>query len=291
VLSRDAGLAADFARRHGAAAPQPAHTSLPELLADPALHAVIVTTPDGLHAEQSVAAARAGKHVLVEKPLATELEGARAILTACRENDVRCGVAYHLRWHEGHRRLVDAVHAGRFGTVRHVRAQWTWRAVDDRNWRAQPDVGRWWGLAGVGTHCLDLARWILTPEHGEVESMQSTISRSVWGGPHDETAILSMQFSSGTTAEICTSVLFESPTRLEVYGSDGWAIGEQTLGPAGAGVIHTHHGPLKFPVRNPYVGEIEDFVTAIQVGRDPEVPAAEGLRNVELLLAADPGES
>ena len=71
VLSRDVGRARDFAKRHGAASPQPAYDDLDALLADPELDAVLIASPDGLHAEQCIAAASAGKHVLCEKPMAT----------------------------------------------------------------------------------------------------------------------------------------------------------------------------------------------------------------------------
>ena len=84
VMSRDHGRARDFARRHGAAGGEAAHERLDTLLADPELEAVIIATPDKLHAEQTIAAAKVGKHVLVEKPMATDAESARAMVRACR---------------------------------------------------------------------------------------------------------------------------------------------------------------------------------------------------------------
>lgn len=286
VLSRDPVRAAKFAARHGAEAANPAYASLARLLDDPELDAVLIATPDGLHAEQAIAAARAGKHVLVEKPVATTVEDARAMVRACADAGVRLGVAYHLRWHTGHRRLATAARAGEFGRIHHMRAHWTFGQRDADNWRASAEVGRWWGLAGVGTHCLDQVRWMMVPTCGEVTRIQSVIDRSVWKGPHDETAVLALQFESGATAEICTSVLFASPSRLELYADQGIALFDETLGPAGAGEITFDGEPFLFESRNPYVGEIADFVQAIEEERDPEVGGEEGARNVELLLAA-----
>ena len=283
VLSRDAGRAAAFARRHQAAASSPAYTSLDDLLADPELDGVVIATPDGLHAQQALSAIRSGRHVLVEKPMATSSADALQMVAAAREADVRLGVAYHLRWHAGHRAIRDLVREGALGELRHVRAQWTWPARDDSNWRAHPEVGRWWSLAGVGTHCLDLIRWLMVPSCGEVTEIHGVTSRSIWDGPHDETAIVTLKLASGATAEFLSSVQFESPTRVEVYGSRGYAIGTDTLGPHGAGTISTHEGELGFQVVNPYVGELEDFAAAIQGSRTPEVDGVEGLRNVELM--------
>jgi len=286
VLSRDAGRGRAFAERHGAAAPEPVHTDLDSLLADADLDAVLIATPDKLHASQCIAAARAGKHVLTEKPMAADAKSGDAMVEACEKAGVVLAVAYHMRWHAGHRKLAELVHAGRLGTLRHMRVQWTFLASDASNWRASQDVGRWWGLAGVGTHCLDQVRWLMMPSCGEIVVQENLISREVWKGPNDETALVSLGFESGATAEICSSVLFNAPKRMEVFGSDTYAICDDTLGPHGAGEISIGGKPLQFEVANPYVGEIADFVAAVREGRPPEVDGREGRQNVATLEAA-----
>lgn len=286
VLSRDPERAAVFAKQHGAHAPHSGHSELDRLLADPELDAVVIATPDKLHAAQTIAAARAGKHVFVEKPMATDRESARAMVDACAKAGVKLGVAYHMRWHAGHRRLARMVHDGELGKVRHMRAQWCWRASSAEDWRASEDVGRWWSLGGVGTHCLDQIRWFMRPQCGEVAALKSLVNRSVWNGPHDETAVLAMQFESGATAELCSSVLFDGPRRLELYASDGYFTCEDTFGPTGGGEIRTDKGVQSFGRVDPYVGEIADFLDAIRDDRPPEVDGVEGMRNIELLLDA-----
>jgi predicted dehydrogenase len=114
------------------------------------------------------------------------------------------------------------------------------------------------------------------------------ISQDVWKGPHDETALVSFRFRSGATAEFCSSILFDSTSRLEIYGNKGYAVGEGTLGREGGGEVRTHLGELKFSISNPFVGEITDFVAAMRGQRQPEVDGNEGLRNVELLVRAAP---
>ncbi len=287
VLSRDEGRARGFAERHRASSPSPVYTRLDELLADPQLDGVVIATPDAVHAAEALAAVKAGKHVLVEKPMVTSVEDGRRVVTAAEHAGVALGVAYHLRWHAGHRAIADRVRSGRLGELRHMRVQWTWPAPDDSNWRARAGVGRWWSLAGVGTHCLDLVRWLMLPSCGEVLDIRGVISNSVWKGPHDETAVVVMAFESGATAEFCSSVQFESPSRVEVYGSRGYAIGNRTLGPHGGGTITTKEGQLPFEIQDPYQGELEDFAAAVSEGRAPEVDGREGLRNVELLTQID----
>jgi len=193
-----------------------------------------------------------------------------------------------MRWHLGHRKMIKQIHDGALGDIQHTRAQRTYLVDDDSNWRAHGKVGRWWGLAGVGTHALDMIRWAMKPLCGEVVEVNSMIANEYWNSSHDETAMVNLEFESGATAELTTSVLFESEPVLKVYGREKSAVCRNTLGPDGGGTISLGGEPLDFTQVNPYEGEIRDFVDAINENRDPEVPGEEGLRNVEILEAAAP---
>jgi predicted dehydrogenase len=286
VLSRNRHRAQTVADQFGATSPNPAYDDLDELLADEELDAVLIATPDKLHAPQTLAAARAGKHVFVEKPMATSVEEADAMVAACREADVKLGVAYHLRWHGAHRPLFQAVGKGALGDLRHMRVQWSSHAADDSNWRARTDVGKWWSLAGVGTHCLDQVLWFMQPACGDVVDVKSIISRSVWGGPNDETALITLQFQSGATADLCSSVVFQAPTRFELYGSKGYAIGEGTVATTGEGEMWTHEGRWDYQYVDCYRAEMEDFAAAVRDDRAPEVDGVMGQKNVAILCQA-----
>ena len=109
VLSRDINKAQQAAKAFDAFAERPAFDSMQEFLADPDLDAVVVASPDKLHAQHSLAAIDRGKHVLVEKPMATSVEDADAMVTAARKAGVKLGIAYHMRWHQGHRILAQQV--------------------------------------------------------------------------------------------------------------------------------------------------------------------------------------
>ena len=116
--------------------------------------------------------------------------------------------------------------------------------------------------------------------------VESLIGNAGFGTPRDETAIVALKFENGATAEICSSVLFDAPKRMEIFGSTGYAHCTNTLGLDGAGTIETHDGPLIFDAANPYVGEIEDFARAVTSGSSPEVDGEEGLANIDILLRA-----
>lgn len=286
VLSRDKTRAAEIAKEFNANSPTPAYSDLEQLLADPQLDAVIIATPDKLHSQQAIAAANAGKHVFCEKPMTTSLAEADAMLDACNKAGVKLGIAFHLRWHAGHRKLHTAVQQGLIGTLHHIRVQWSFQAPDDANWRASSDVGKWWGLAGVGTHCLDQILWFMQPTCGKVVEQTSLITHDKWKGPNDETALISFKFESGATAELCSSVLFNAPTLFEIYGDSGFAKGENSVAITGEGRMWTHEGNWDFTPVDPYQLEIEDFADAVKQDRAPEADGAMGRLNTQLLLDA-----
>lgn len=292
VMSRDIQRARTFASQFktddakDSNEPVQCFDNLEACLSDSDLDAVVIATPDRLHAQQTIAAAEAGISVLVEKPMATSVADAEAMVSACDDAGVTLAVAYHSRWHRGHRQLAQQVHAGKFGDIRHARAQWTFKAPDAGNWRAHEELGHWWSLAATGTHCVDWISWMLGPQCGEVVDVSSVVSRGVLGSAHDETASVSLLFSSGATAQLTSSVLFDAPGRCEIYGSKGYAVGVGTLGRGGGGEIMTGEGSLDFPEVDPFVGEINDFADAIVLGREPEVSGEDGVKNVEILIKA-----
>src|SRR5262250_3294465 len=114
VYSRDQGRAEAFAQKHGAKA---AYSNLEALLRDSRVEAVFIASPNALHAAQTLTAARAGKHVLVEKPMATTLDDAVAMVYACRDAGVKLGVGYHLRQHPGQRAAQHLIAQGVLGAV------------------------------------------------------------------------------------------------------------------------------------------------------------------------------
>lgn len=286
VCSRKRDKAARFAEKFGAGSATPAYDNLTKLLADPELDAVLIATPDAYHAGAAVLAAQAGKHVLCEKPLATSREDAEAIINACSNSGSKLAVAYHHRFHAGHRIVANMLRQQAIGEIRHMRVQWTFKAMNALNWRAQREFSRWWALAGTGTHAIDMVRWWLVESCGEVDQVRALATRGVWKGPNEETASIALRFENGATADILCSTVFDSPTRLEVYGTEGSVICDGTLGPVGEGSIVVGEEQISYTPVNPYAAQLEDFVAAIRTYREPEVTGMEALRNMDIMLHA-----
>jgi 1,5-anhydro-D-fructose reductase (1,5-anhydro-D-mannitol-forming) len=171
VYSRDQGRAEAFAQKHGAKA---AYSDLEALLRDPRVGAVFIASPNALHATQTLAAARAGKHVLVEKPMATTLDDAVAMVRACRKAGVKLGVGYHLRQHPGQRAAQRLIAEGVLGTVALAQGQWGFGVRGQNGPPPRTGLRQWWDdpeliggastMMGTGVHVIDLLRFVLGQE-------------------------------------------------------------------------------------------------------------------------------
>lgn len=282
VCGRDLDRTTGFATKHGAKSSTPAHTDIDAFLADSDLDAVIIASPDKLHAPQALKAIAAGKHVFIEKPMATSVEEAEAILQAASKAGVKVAVGYHLRFHEGHKAVAELISAGRIGKIRHTNISWTLIA-DASDWRAQSTTGRWWSLGALGTHALDLVRWLVVPSCGAIKEAHAVTSNGVFNGPHDETALVDLVCENGATAHVLSSVVFRAPRVVEIFGTDGYIRCTDTLGPRGTGQIIVNGEELPFTPADPYHGELTDFINAVKNGTTPSVDGREGLENVALL--------
>ena len=288
VYSRSITRAEALAQKYQARGPSPAFNDLDAMLSDMDLDAVIVSTPDNIHFESIERACRYGKHVLVEKPLVTDIQQGRRSVELSKECSVKLGVAYHLRFEPNLRLLANRIHSGEIGKIHHISMHWAYHFPPTENWRSKRDLGRFWSLSALGTHMLDLIRWYLLPSCGEVVELKGMTTRTRLKSQNDESAMALFKFESGATAELVSSIHYDHRLSLEIFGSDGFAKGYEITGDDSVNPVIINGSPIIVADQNPYVGEIEDFAEAILKNRDPEVTAAEGLRNLELLLQIDP---
>src|SRR5215217_5786404 len=144
------------------------HADLGELLARSDVDVVVICTPSGLHPDQAVAAARAGKHVITEKPLAITLEGADRMIGACREAGVTLSVIFQNRFNPDALRLKRAVEAELFGRPVLANAFVHWRRTEDYyaaagGWRGTWELDGGGALMNQSIHTIDLLQWVMGP--------------------------------------------------------------------------------------------------------------------------------
>ena len=277
----------------------PCEPSLDALLARPDVDVVTICTPSGQHAAQTVAAARAGKHVLVEKPMALSLADAEAMIQACRAAGVTLGVAFQRRTSPTYQTLHAAMQAGELGrpvlavvTIPYVRSQ---SYYDSAAWRGTWALDGGGPLMNQGIHLVDVLVWLMG-DVVEVAAHDATLTHAI---EVEDTLTASLRFANGALGVIAatTSAAPGFPHRLEVYGDRG---GVQTEGdtitrwddergsriaPSGATVgAEAGASPTGIGVEG-HTRLVGDLVAAIREGREPLVSGVEGRRSLALTLA------
>jgi len=172
-----------FAERFGVAR---VHDSLDGLMADPGIDAVYIATPNALHHEAVIAAARAGKHVLCEKPLAMKIEHAREMVDACRAAGVILRIAHQIRLDEAVGRARDIVQSGRLGRIVAISLERASGQGARKSWRK--DFSQSGTIFDVGVHLLDLIQWITGQRYAEVSAYTHPDRRV--GAPDDTVTVL-----------------------------------------------------------------------------------------------------
>lgn len=241
VAVHDTGAgAADAVRRSGANW----HETLDAFLADPAVDAVYVATPNWSHGAVVGAAAAAGKPVLCEKPMAATLEQAEAMAVSVARAGVLYGTAFDQRHHPAHRAIRDALRSGRAGQVTAIRityacwlpADWSPNGGVD-NWRIDQARAGGGALMDLAPHGIDLVDFLLDEP---ICSITAMTQRRVHDYPVDDGAVVVGSTGSGVLVSL--SVAYNHPDalprrRLEIVGTAGMIVAENTMGQDAGGCV------------------------------------------------------
>jgi 1,5-anhydro-D-fructose reductase (1,5-anhydro-D-mannitol-forming) len=286
VMSASADRAKAFAAAHGIAR---ASADLAAFVADPGIDAVYISTTNDLHRDQLLAAARAGKHVLCEKPLALNLADARAMVAACREHGVVMGVNHHLRNAATHRAMREAILQGRIGRPLFARVfHAVYLPATLQGWRIdKPEAGG--GVAlDITVHDADTLRFVLEDEPQSVSAM---VSRSGMGRDGLEDGVMGvLRFSSGLLAQFHDAFTTRyAQTGFEVHGEEGSLIGRDcmTQAPKGEVLLRTAAGEESLAVvhEDLYARSVRLFQDAVAGRGAPAATGEDGVRSLAVALA------
>lgn len=280
VASRTAAKAEAYAATHGIAR---AYGSYDALLADPDVDAVYIPVPNSLHAELSIRAAQAGKHVLCEKPLALSADEVRAIAAAAEAHRVVVTEAFMYRHHPVVTEARALVQAGAIGRVLGVRGAFTFLHDRPDDVRFEPALGGGC-LWDVGCYPVSFARTVLGQRPLAAQGAAVWSPRGV-----DLTFFGQVHFADGVVAQVLSS--FEMPfrTEMEVLGTEGRLYVPHPFKPDATDVIELVRGDEveRIEVTGPalYQGEVDDVAEAARTGRPPRVTLDDSLDNTETLVA------
>ncbi len=279
---------------------------LKKMLKDPEVQVVTICTPSGAHMEPAVAAAKAGKHVIVEKPLEITLKRCDKMIQACEKAGVTLSAIFPSRFHESTQMLKAAVDQGRFGrlTLGDAFVKWyrTQEYYDSGAWRGTWELDGGGALMNQAIHSVDLLAWLMGPV-AEISAFTGTLAHERIAV--EDVAAATVRFENGAIGvmEATTAAYPGYLKRIEIHGSEGSAGFEeeeikfwdfknkteeddkvlaqmagktQTGGGAADPSAIGHHG---------HTAQFRDVLEAIETGRKPLVDGHEGRRSVEIILA------
>jgi predicted dehydrogenase len=257
------------------------------------LDAIYIASPPDVHLKQVTACAKAGKHVLCEKPLATNVKHAEKMIAICKDANVKFGTALMMRFHSQHQAALQLIKEGKLGKPVLGRAQLAfWYPPMENAWRQDPKRGGGGALMDVGGHCIDLLEMFFGP----VRSVSCFISNTIHSYASEDAAVTNLMFENGALGMVDTFFCIPdeaSKNALELYGSLGAIHATGTLGQGEAGNMTAtlkNEGAaseikiMPTPV-NTYRAEIEEFGKAILENRDPSCSGESGLRSQKILAA------
>ncbi|NWG75265.1 MAG: Gfo/Idh/MocA family oxidoreductase [Rubrivivax sp.] len=281
VMVRDQARAEALAAEFHAAQ---AYDSVAALLADSRIEAVYIATPLDRHLEHVLAAAEAGKAILLEKPMALTVDQAEAMMEAVRRAGVLFAVCLPMRLSGTVAAIAELLRAGRLGELTYLRAQMAkWYPLDSSAWRADPAQSGGGVLMDLGSHLLDLA-WYLG---GPAEALTASLAQRAFDVPVEDTALVQMRFASGALATLEVSfAAHEGGTAIEVYGTRGQAValGERVRCRIDGVEVELAPAPV-----NVYRAELLDFSRALREHRPALTSGTDGRRNTAWLQAAYAG--
>jgi predicted dehydrogenase len=285
AAGRDAGRAARFAEEHRIAR---SYGSFDALLSDPEVDVVYVALPNHLHAEWTVAALDAGKHVLCEKPLALSVAEVDAIIAASERSGRVAAEAFMYLHHPQTLRVVELATSGALGRLELVNGTFSFFLTHPGDPRIDPDMGGG-SLWDVGCYPVSLARRIAGEEPDRVQAFARFDERGV-----DRTFIGQLHFPGGLLAQFDSGFAAPDRERVEIVGSDATLVLDAPFLPEPDGPppsVTMWRGrdatPIEVPSIDQYGAEVEDLTAAILDGTAPRLSLASSRGNIATLVELD----
>lgn len=259
---------------------------------NPAVDAVYVVTPNALHHRDVLAAARAGKHVLCEKPMATTARECRDMIAATARANVRLMIAYRMQYQPHAREAIKLARNGKLGNVMLMDMINNQNQGDPAQWRQKLKLAGGGSLPDVGLYCLNTARAILGEEPYEV-------SAAIWspaGDPRfaevEDNVSFTLRFPSGVIANCLTSYGTHRLQRLKLMGTSAWLEMENAFAYEGqrlrvAELVNgtEQNAEWTIPAHNQFALELDHFAGCVRSGQTPRTPGEEGLQD-QLIIEA-----
>jgi predicted dehydrogenase len=260
------------------------YETMDRLADNPDIDVVYVVTPNALHAEHTIKAARAGKHVLCEKPMEVSVDKCRQMIEACQQAGRQLAIGYRLHFEPNNLECVRLAREKKFGEVKIIEAGFGFKIGDPQQWRLRKALAGGGPLMDVGIYALQTTRCLTGEEPVQVSAMTTTTD-AVKFKEVEESIVWQAHFPGGVIAHSSATYRMDGIAGYRALAENGWF----GLNPAyNYGGIHgtrSDGGEISLPSINQFAAEMDDFAQGILNQRPTRVPGEEGLRDVRILMA------
>ena len=259
-----------------------------EIAKNPAIDAVYIALPNSMHAEYTIRAAKAGKHVLCEKPMATTVDDSRAMIEACESAGKKLMIAYRCQYEPANLRAVQLIRAGKLGSIQSIESAFGF-PIAPNEWRLNKKLAGGGPLMDVGIYCLNASRYLTGEEPTEVAGFSSVVDKDGRFAEVEEVLSWTMKFPGGALAS-CTCTYGSLMTGyFRVRGTRGSITMEPAFNYDKLHLSAQFEGerPLDFTPDDPdpmhFLREADHMSDCILQNKQPKTPGQEGLRDMELM--------
>ena len=250
---------------------------------NPDIDVVYVVLPNGMHAEYTVRAAKAGKHVLCEKPMEVSVRKCEEMIAACKEARRMLAIGYRCQFVPYHQELMRLSREKVFGAVKLIEASFGFRIGDPNQWRLKHALAGGGAMMDVGIYALQAARYVAGEEPIELFATETKTDKEKFREV-DESIYWSMKFPSGAMANCGTTYLVNGYNRVMAAAEKGWFALDPAYSYDGL-KGRTSKGEMDFPQIDHFATEMDDFADCIRNNRPTRVPGEEGLRDIRITTA------
>jgi predicted dehydrogenase len=253
---------------------------------NPDIDAVYVITPNSLHKEHTIGAAKAGKHVICEKPLAINAKEAQEMIDVCEDNNVKLLVGYRMHFEPNTLEIIKQRDAGEFGKVLFFQGLSGFKIGDPNQWRLNKELAGGGAMMDIGIYSINGARYMVGEEPVWVTAQETKTDPVKFKEGVDETITFQLGFPSGAIASCLSTYSMNNLDKFFLNGSNGFA----ELQPAtGYGPIkgRTNKGELNHPHVPHQAVQMDEMAGMILEGKKPRVPVdgEEGLKDMKIIDA------
>lgn len=263
-----------------------------QLARNPEVKVVYIVLPNSMHAEYTIRAAKIGKHVLCEKPMATAVADCEKMIAACRATNVRLMIAYRQQYEPMNRAIVKTIRAGKLGSLRSYVATLTQNQGDPSQWRLHKALSGGGCLSDVGIYCLNAARFWSGEEPVEVFGQTFQLGGDPRFAQVEAVCNFTLRFPSGLVASCSSGFAAHRSSLARMEGSESWIQLSPSFGYTGLKLQynklldgHSTDFQPEINEKDQFAIEMDHMALCVMGNQQPHTPGEEGLQDLKIMKA------